>query len=187
MQSRNVDPQKPIQQFPAALQPVVERLQHLQDMPQVNHEEMSAGCAPNVVAIDRNFMRLCMGQLSSQQQTSQLLLAAMPPNGAHQGAALVADIVCWLWLQVDQCTVNEYSPGVGLSPHIDTHSAFTGRATPQTCQLFSNTRPTSLLQLSGACHYSVCCYCCTCCKHVLLAAFQKHLLNHHTSLNSPTM
>ncbi|KAL0051627.1 hypothetical protein WJX82_010933 [Trebouxia sp. C0006] len=60
-QSRNVDPQKPIQQFPAALQPVVERLQHLQDMP-----------------------------------------------------------------QVDQCTVNEYSPGVGLSPHIDTHSAFTG-------------------------------------------------------------
>ena len=79
MQSRNVDPQKPIQQFPAALQPVVERLQHLQDMPQVNHEEMSAGCAPNVVAIERNFMRLCMGQLPSQQQTSQLLLAAMPP------------------------------------------------------------------------------------------------------------
>lgn len=35
MQSRNVDPQKPIQQFPAALQPVLERLQHLQDMPQV--------------------------------------------------------------------------------------------------------------------------------------------------------
>ncbi|KAL0038021.1 hypothetical protein WJX79_009793 [Trebouxia sp. C0005] len=60
-QSRNVDPQKPIQQFPAALQTVVERLQHLQDMP-----------------------------------------------------------------QVDQCTVNEYSAGVGLSPHIDTHSAFTG-------------------------------------------------------------
>ncbi|KAL0030888.1 hypothetical protein WJX77_011841 [Trebouxia sp. C0004] len=60
-QSRNVDPQKLIQQFPAALQPVLERLQHLQDMP-----------------------------------------------------------------QVDQCTVNEYTAGVGLSPHIDTHSAFTG-------------------------------------------------------------
>ncbi|KAA6429599.1 MAG: tRNA methyltransferase 9 [Trebouxia sp. A1-2] len=48
------------------------------------------------------------------------------PNGVHQGVALVADVPCWLWLQVDQCTVNEYSAGVGLSPHIDTHSAFTG-------------------------------------------------------------
>jgi len=37
---------------------------------------MSAGCAPKV-AIERNFMRLCTGQLLSQQQTSQLLLAAM--------------------------------------------------------------------------------------------------------------
>ncbi|XP_078437736.1 RNA-binding (RRM/RBD/RNP motifs) family protein isoform X2 [Wolffia australiana] len=26
----------------------------------------------------------------------------------------------------DQVTVNEYPPGVGISPHIDTHSAFTG-------------------------------------------------------------
>ncbi|KAK9805819.1 hypothetical protein WJX73_003535 [Symbiochloris irregularis] len=26
----------------------------------------------------------------------------------------------------DQLTVNDYAPGVGLSPHIDTHSAFTG-------------------------------------------------------------
>ncbi|CAN4105203.1 unnamed protein product [Withania somnifera] len=29
-------------------------------------------------------------------------------------------------LLLDQLTVNEYSPGVGLSPHIDTHSAFEG-------------------------------------------------------------
>ena len=28
--------------------------------------------------------------------------------------------------QIDQLTVNEYTPGVGLAPHIDTHSAFTG-------------------------------------------------------------
>lgn len=35
MQSRNVDPQKPGQPFPAALQPVLERLQHVPDMPQV--------------------------------------------------------------------------------------------------------------------------------------------------------
>ncbi|KAL3142945.1 hypothetical protein ABBQ38_003230 [Trebouxia sp. C0009 RCD-2024] len=28
--------------------------------------------------------------------------------------------------QVDQCTVNEYPAGVGLAPHIDTHSAFSG-------------------------------------------------------------
>ncbi|ONK55728.1 uncharacterized protein A4U43_C10F390 [Asparagus officinalis] len=27
-------------------------------------------------------------------------------------------------LKIDQLTVNEYPPGVGLSPHIDTHSAF---------------------------------------------------------------
>ncbi|MCO5574040.1 hypothetical protein L7F22_027818 [Adiantum nelumboides] len=29
-------------------------------------------------------------------------------------------------LPLDQLTVNEYPPGVGLSPHIDTHSAFEG-------------------------------------------------------------
>nr|AKM76730.1 RNA-binding (RRM/RBD/RNP motifs) family protein [Hypseocharis bilobata] len=29
-------------------------------------------------------------------------------------------------LSLDQLTVNEYPPGVGLSPHIDTHSAFEG-------------------------------------------------------------
>lgn len=28
--------------------------------------------------------------------------------------------------RLDQLTVNEYGIGVGLSPHIDTHSAFTG-------------------------------------------------------------
>lgn len=27
---------------------------------------------------------------------------------------------------LDQLTINEYEPGVGLSPHVDTHSAFTG-------------------------------------------------------------
>lgn len=29
-------------------------------------------------------------------------------------------------LQADQVTVNEYTCGVGLSPHVDTHSAFSG-------------------------------------------------------------
>ena len=28
--------------------------------------------------------------------------------------------------EFDQCTINEYSPGVGLSSHVDTHSAFEG-------------------------------------------------------------
>lgn len=32
--------------------------------------------------------------------------------------------------QLDQATVNEYAPGVGLSPHVDTHSAFTGGSAP---------------------------------------------------------
>lgn len=31
-------------------------------------------------------------------------------------------------MRLDQLTVNEYESGVGLSPHIDTHSAFTGEA-----------------------------------------------------------
>ncbi len=31
-----------------------------------------------------------------------------------------------LGVQFDQLTVNEYQPGVGLSSHVDTHSAFTG-------------------------------------------------------------
>jgi len=29
---------------------------------------------------------------------------------------------------IDQVTVNEYTPGVGIAPHIDTHSAFGGGA-----------------------------------------------------------
>ena len=43
---------------------------------------------------------------------------------------------------LDQLTVNEYAPGVGLSRHLDTHSAFTGEtacATPWTdWNLFGN-------------------------------------------------
>lgn len=35
-------------------------------------------------------------------------------------------------LQIDQLTVNEYQPGVGLSPHVDAHSAFTGAITSLT-------------------------------------------------------
>jgi alkylated DNA repair dioxygenase AlkB len=31
-----------------------------------------------------------------------------------------------LGVAFDQLTVNEYEPGVGLSSHVDTHSAFTG-------------------------------------------------------------
>jgi alkylated DNA repair protein alkB family protein 8 len=27
---------------------------------------------------------------------------------------------------IDQLTVNEYTPGVGIAPHVDTHSSFTG-------------------------------------------------------------
>lgn len=28
--------------------------------------------------------------------------------------------------QLDQLTVNEYMPGVGIAPHVDAHSSFTG-------------------------------------------------------------
>ncbi|KAL6549757.1 Alkylated DNA repair protein alkB 8 [Orobanche minor] len=33
---------------------------------------------------------------------------------------------CAADVSLDQLTINEYAPGVGLSPHIDTHSAFEG-------------------------------------------------------------
>ena len=33
-----------------------------------------------------------------------------------------------LGVAFDQLTVNEYEPGVGLSAHVDTHSAFTGKS-----------------------------------------------------------
>lgn len=29
-------------------------------------------------------------------------------------------------MQIDQLTVNQYPAGVGLAPHVDAHSAFTG-------------------------------------------------------------
>lgn len=32
-------------------------------------------------------------------------------------------------VQLDQLTVNKYPAGVGLSPHVDAHSAFTGAIT----------------------------------------------------------
>lgn len=32
--------------------------------------------------------------------------------------------------KIDQLTVNEYLPGVGLAAHVDTHSAFTGGHLP---------------------------------------------------------
>jgi alkylated DNA repair protein alkB family protein 8 len=31
--------------------------------------------------------------------------------------------------QLDQLTVNEYTPGVGIAPHVDAHSSFTGAIT----------------------------------------------------------
>lgn len=39
----------------------------------------------------------------------------------------------------DQLTVNDYAPGVGLSPHIDTHSAFTGASNGPIMHLNSST------------------------------------------------
>ena len=36
-------------------------------------------------------------------------------------------------LRIDQLTVNEYMPGVGLNAHLDTHSAFTGASGRVVC------------------------------------------------------
>ena len=63
-------------------------------------------------------MRSCTTVLSS--------CAASRHNPGCMAEAVVPDA-----LQVDQCTANEYPPGVGLSAHIDTHSAFTGVAGSQ--------------------------------------------------------
>ncbi|KAG2425074.1 hypothetical protein HXX76_013983 [Chlamydomonas incerta] len=47
------------------------------------------------------------------------------PAWAAQLAARIGELP-QVSMRMDQLTVNEYEPGVGLSPHIDTHSAFTG-------------------------------------------------------------
>lgn len=41
-------------------------------------------------------------------------------------------VLCCVWQElpdvpaIDQVTVNEYTPGVGIAPHVDAHSSFTG-------------------------------------------------------------
>lgn len=47
----------------------------------------------------------------------------LPPL-AQQIACRIGEV---LGVAFDQLTVNEYEPGVGLSAHVDTHSAFTGK------------------------------------------------------------
>ncbi|KAJ9515470.1 hypothetical protein QJQ45_016460 [Haematococcus lacustris] len=47
------------------------------------------------------------------------------PSWAAAVATRVSALPC-VSQPLDQLTVNEYAPGVGLSPHVDTHSAFTG-------------------------------------------------------------
>ncbi|GLT91355.1 hypothetical protein SLE2022_092460 [Rubroshorea leprosula] len=55
-------------------------------------------------------------------------LGALPSfiSSVLERISLFSDIKDSSSLVLDQLTVNEYPPGVGLSPHIDTHSAFEG-------------------------------------------------------------
>jgi hypothetical protein len=46
---------------------------------------------------------------------------------------------------LDQLTVNEYLPGVGLAPHVDTHSAFTGASQAVSIRQLSAGRSGSFL------------------------------------------
>ena len=54
-----------------------------------------------------------------------------------------------LGVAFDQLTVNEYEPGVGLSAHVDTHSAFTGKSV---CAPFELSTP---LQQRTACRQAL--------------------------------
>ena len=72
-------------------------------------------------------------------------------------------------MQLDQLTVNRYPAGVGLSPHVDAHSAFTGavlslslgstavmefrRGSTRKC-LFLPRK--SLVVMAGECRYAWC-------------------------------
>jgi alkylated DNA repair protein alkB family protein 8 len=57
---------------------------------------------------------------SSPDPLPPWLLTPLVSRIADRAAALGAP------KRLDQATVNEYTPGVGLSAHIDTHSAFEG-------------------------------------------------------------
>ena len=72
-------------------------------------------------------------------------------------------------LQIDQLTVNRYEPGVGLSPHVDAHSAFTGPIVALSLGSASVMEfwrdgdkrplllpPRSLLLMAGECRYLWC-------------------------------
>lgn len=50
-----------------------------------------------------------------------LLICSQRPLDGLVSTQELPDVV-----PLDQLTINEYTPGVGLSAHIDTHSAFTG-------------------------------------------------------------
>lgn len=50
----------------------------------------------------------------------------LPPSAQR----VLARLQQLLGVTFDQLTVNEYEPGIGLSSHVDTHSAFTGKLLP---------------------------------------------------------
>ena len=63
--------------------------------------------------------------IASQSRNVDREAAEPLPGAVRQAADRVAGALeGWT---CDQVTVNDYPPGVGLNPHIDTHSAFAGR------------------------------------------------------------
>ena len=62
--------------------------------------------------------------LQSRNVDTQKPIRPLPPL-AQQMAHRLEEL---LGVAFDQLTVNEYEPGVGLSAHVDTHSAFTGKS-----------------------------------------------------------
>jgi alkylated DNA repair dioxygenase AlkB len=77
---------------------------------------------------DVKLFMLCVKQSGSLLQTRNVdvgrPIAPLPPLAKQLASTLEQLLVCTF----DQLTVNEYEPGVGLSAHVDTHSAFTGDA-----------------------------------------------------------
>eukprot|EP00899_Mesostigma_viride_P012474 jgi/Mesvir1/21227/Mv06663-RA.1 len=109
-QTRNVDPGKPIPGgLPTPFRQLADRIQHVAEV----RMRDGADCAA----------RDGMWPLGRASEGGASPLAGQGDGGRENG---VCDAAAGEGVILDQVTVNEYLCGVGLAPHVDTHSAFRG-------------------------------------------------------------
>ena len=76
--------------------------------------------------VKRQFVRRRVTSRHAAAQTRGVSQEASPPIPAALKPLMKRLLEMPGIPAIDQLTVNDYPPGEGLSPHIDTHSAFTG-------------------------------------------------------------